>query len=71
MRHLSLCSPDALQHLLLARQQLNHMIKLMQPPPRRSKASMALLITVGVTVLVAAPIGLRLLVDRPAAEAQR
>lgn len=71
MRHLSLCSPDALRYLLLARQQIDHMIKLLQPPPRRSRASIALLIAVSVAVFVAAPIGLRLLVDRPAAEAQR
>ena len=71
MRHLSLCSPDALQYLLLAREQLDHMIKLLQPPPRRSRKSIALLLAVSVAVFVAAPIGLRLLVDRPAAEAQR
>ena len=71
MRHLSLCSPDALRYLLLARQQLDHTIKLLQPPPRRSNASMTLLLAVSVAVFVAAPIGLRLLVDRPAAEAQR
>ena len=72
VRHLDLCSPDALQYLLLARQQIDHMIKLLQPPPRRSRASIALLIAVCVAwAFVAAPIGLRLLVDRPAAEAQR
>lgn len=61
-----------LKDLILARNEINRTIeRLQRPRPRRSRASMALLLAVSVAVFVAAPIGLRLLADRPAAEAQR
>ena len=61
-----------LKDLILARNEINRTIeRLQRPRPRRSRKSIALLLAVSVAVLVAAPIGLRLLVDRPAAEAQR
>lgn len=61
-----------LKDLILARNEINRTIeRLQRPRPRRSRASMALVIAFSVAVFAAAPIGLRLLVDRPAAEARR
>ena len=62
-----------LKDLILARNEINRTIeRLQRPRPRRSRASIALLIAVCVAwAFVAAPIGLRRLTDRPAAEAQR